>query len=100
MKVKLLKKIHKRYNWYFNANKEPVLIDHLEKDVTVYNFDYVREQCKYTLEDVEKRVQVSHEEWCYRWFKTDVLKTFGITWKRERNNYKIATKKYQKKLPK
>jgi len=100
MKVKLLKKIHKRYNWYFNANKEPVLIDHLKKHVIIYDFDYVKKQNQYTDEDIVKKVEVSHEEWCYRNFKWDILKSFGLTWKRERHNYKIAIRKYQKKLPK
>lgn len=31
MKTKLLRKLHKKYNWYFNSSKDIVLIDHANK---------------------------------------------------------------------
>jgi hypothetical protein len=98
MKIKLLKKLRKRYNWYFNKDKFPVLIDHSNKTATIYDIEYLAERAKYTLEDIEVKVKVNHTEWAIRYLKMDILKEWG--WKYDRCVYKLAIKKYKRKLPK
>ena len=66
MKVKLLKKLRKRYAWYFNKNKFPVLIDHKKRSVTIYDLDYLMNKLSYTEEDIKQRIQVEHHEWALR----------------------------------
>ena len=100
MKVKLLKKIRKRYSWYFKKDKTPILIDHSNKTVEVYDVDYVSKAHNYTEQQIQNDVKVPLKEWCYRWFRVDIFKTFGIDWKVDKNTYKLAVKKYNKKLPK
>jgi hypothetical protein len=77
MKVKLLKKLRKRYSWYFNNDNFPVLIDHHNKSVRIYDLEYVSALNKYTLEDVKEKVKVSHDEWALRHLKTDILGKYG-----------------------
>ena len=98
MKIKLLKKLRKRYNWYFNKDKFPVLIDHLEKTATVYDLEYVSGRAKYTMEDVKEKVKVDHTEWALRMMKLDTLKKWG--WEIGKSTYRLATRKYNKKLTK
>lgn len=98
MKVKLLKKLRKRYNWYFNKDNFPVLIDHTEQEVTLYDLEYMCNLFDYTLEDVKQKVKISHTEWALRCLKKDILDEYG--WTISRVRYKLAVRKYKKKLPK
>ena len=95
MKIKLLKKIRKRYNWYFNKEKYPVLIDHKKKIAKVYDLEYC---CK--VEDIEvKSVQIfigcKKTEWALRIMKRDILSQYG--WKISRVLYKQANRIYKSK---
>ena len=96
MKVKLLKKLRKRYNWYFNKDKFPVLIDHYKKKCIIYDLQYVSALNKYTLEDVQQKVKVSHDEWALRHLKTDILGKYG--WDINKVHYEIAVRRYKLKL--
>lgn len=96
MKVKLLKKLRKRYNWYFNKDKFPILIDHLREKATVYDLDYLMNRFDYSLEKVKENVKVDHTEWALRWLKTDILGYYG--WSMSRINYRLANRKFKKKL--
>jgi hypothetical protein len=98
MKVKLLKKIKARYNWYFNKDSFPVLIDHKEKRVTIYDLEYMCEYYKYSLEDVKEKVKVPHTEWALRRMKLDLLFEHG--YQMNRSIYRIATRKYKSMLSK
>jgi hypothetical protein len=98
MKVKLLKKLRKRYNWYFNNDGFPVLIDHYNKNVTIYDLEYLTYKLKYTIQDLEAKVKVSHTEWALRWLKTDILKDYG--WSVHKSFYKKANKRYKLRLTK
>jgi hypothetical protein len=40
MNVRLLKKIHKRYDWYFRKDGVPVVIDHLNKALILLDDDH------------------------------------------------------------
>jgi len=96
MKVKLLKKLRKRYNWYFNKDNFPVLIDHHYKNVTIYDLEYCMGVVKYTLQDVEAKVKVSHTEWALRFLKSDILKDYG--WSTQKSLYKKANRNYKLRL--
>jgi hypothetical protein len=98
MKVKLLKKLRKRYDWYFNKNKFPVLIDHKKRSVTIYDLDYLMNRLSYTEESIKQRVQVEHDEWALRWLKTDLLKDYG--WDIKRTWYRQAVTKLKHKIAK
>jgi hypothetical protein len=98
MKVKLLKKLRKKYNWYFNKDGFPVLIDHSNKIATVYDLEYLAKRANYTLEEIEVKVKVDHTEWAIRWLKGDILKEWD--WKYDRSVYRLAMKKYNRKLTK
>jgi hypothetical protein len=98
MKVKLLKKIRKRYNWYFNNEKFPVFIDKVKKTAKIYDLEYMSNRYNYSLEDVKEKVKIDHTEWALRCLKMDIIGPYG--WDMSRVRYKLALKKYKRKLPK
>ena len=98
MKVKLLKKLRKRYSWYFNNDNFPVLIDHYNKSARIYDLELVSALNKYTLEDVKQKVKVNHDEWALRHLKTDILGKYG--WSMQNSIYKQAVRRYKLKLAK
>lgn len=80
MKVKLLKKIRKRFDWYIDKNGVPILIDKKKKISTRINVNWCKEYLNYTDKDVAEKINVSMEEWCWRWLKTRMLQPFGYNW--------------------
>ncbi len=95
MKTKLLKKIRKQFSWYFNKDGFPVVINHEKQEVDIYDLEYCSKRIGYTLEEVEVKVKVSHQEWALRLLKNDILKPYG--YKLQRNWYKLAVKKLKQK---
>jgi hypothetical protein len=98
MKVKLLKKLHKKYSWYFNNDKFPVLIIHSQKTVRLYDLEYLTNRFNYSLEDIKEKVKVDHTEWALRCLKLDIIDQFG--WDMSKVRYKLAVRNYKRKLPK
>ena len=98
MKVKVLKKLRKRYDWYFNTDGFPVLIDHIKKTVTLYDVEYLCQRNNYKVEDLPTLVKVEHTEWALRVMKWDLLQEWG--WNISRVRYRIATRKLKNKQPK
>lgn len=94
MKVKLLKKLHKRYDWYFNDEKYPVLIDHWRKTAVVYSLEYCLTLSKYSLE-AERKVHCGYLEWAMRMMKRDILTSWG--WSVDKSLYKMANRKFKTK---
>lgn len=92
MKTKLLKRLHKRYDWYFNNEGYPVLIDKWFKNVKAYTEEYCLGR---KIVDKEK-IKCGMEEYALRVLKVDILK--GYDWSPDRNNYKKATKIYKRIL--
>jgi hypothetical protein len=105
MNIKLLKKIRKRYDWYFNKEKYPVLICHNTKEVISIDFEYCTYISNYTLEDVKQKVKIDYTEWALRLMKVRILKNYGITYNnllyhrinRSLNNKKKKYNQYGKK---
>lgn len=95
MKTKLLKKIRKRYEWYFNNDGFPVLIDHYKKSVTLYDVEYCTTRFNYKVEDLPTIVKVPLQEWAIRILKTDILSQYG--WNISNVRYKIAVSRLKKK---
>lgn len=95
MKTKLLKKIKKRYNWYFNKENYPVLIDHYTKLVTVYSVEYCAKRNNYTLEQIDELIECGKEEWCLRIMKRDLLERYG--WTLNKSVYRLACKNLKNK---
>lgn len=96
MKTKLLKKLHKRYSWYFNKEGFPVLLNHKKERVILYDIEYCMNLNNYTPEDVLVKIKVPYQEWALRIMKRDILTSFG--WDIERVRYKIAKNKLKSKL--
>jgi len=96
MKTKLLKKIHKRYNWYFNSEKNPVLIDKFLKTATIYDIEFCCYENNMKIEDVDKSVKCEKTEWTLRTMKRKILSTYG--WSFNRAIFKLALKRYKQKL--
>ena len=98
MKVKLLKKIRKKYNWYFNKDGFPVLINHHKQTATVYNLELACKLTSTKIEDVPKVIEVSNTVWCLRLMKRDILGIYGYSF--DKFIYKMAKRNYKRKLPK
>lgn len=96
MKTKLLKKLHKRYNWYFNKEKYPVLIDKVLKKAIVYDFEYCCNQCGIKIEDLDNHVKCDKYEWTLRIMKRKLLSEYG--WSFDRSIFKQALKRYKERL--
>lgn len=98
MKVKLLKTIRKKYSWYFNKEKYPVLINHVLKKATVYNKEYCIQKTNSKIEDVK----CEHTEWALRIFKKDILFQYGwyFTDRINKVDYKMAMSIFNKKSKK
>jgi hypothetical protein len=95
MRTKLLKKLHKTYDWYFNNDGFPLLINHYKKSVTLYDVEYLCQRMNYKVEDLPTLVQVPHTEWALRMMKLDILQEYG--WEMSRVRYKIATRRLKQK---
>lgn len=96
MKTKLLKKIRKRYLWYFNKQGYPVLIDKKKQTAKLYDLEYLMQQNNYTWDDVQRNVQVLHTEWAIRHLKSDILFQYG--WNYNRVIYRLAMRRYENRL--
>jgi len=95
MRTKLLKKIRKRYEWYFNNDGYPVLIDHYKKLVTLYDVEYCAKRYGYKVEDLPILIKVPLQEWAIRILKTDILGEYG--WTIGKVRYKIAVSRLKQK---
>jgi hypothetical protein len=95
MKTKLLKKIRKRYEWYFNNDGFPVLIDHYKKIVTLYDVEYCTTRLGYKVDDLPTIVKVPLQEWAIRILKIDILGQYG--WNINNVRYKIAVSRLKQK---
>jgi len=91
MKVKLLKKIRKRFNWYIGKTGFPVLIDHLKRCAIIIDVDFLKEQTDYSDEDVKNKVTISMEDWAWNYLHNLILKPYGYSLKDIR--YNIAIKR-------
>jgi hypothetical protein len=96
MKIKLLKKLKKRYSWYFNKTKYPVLIDHLLKKAIVYDLEYCLEKDNFKIEELK----CEHTEYALRILKKDILTKYGWNYGERVNrfSYNKANSIYNKKL--
>ncbi len=94
MKVKLLKKIRKRFTWYKNNAGTYVLADKLMKSVTFIN------EFHYKQLTTESTNIVGIDEYLYRLLKDKLLKPFGFSYNEImfRQSLKMAEKKKQEKL--
>jgi hypothetical protein len=100
MNIKLLKKIRKRYDWYFNSEKFPVLISHCSKKVIVMDMEYCKRVSNYSFEDIKELVKVNHTEWALRFMKNYILAEFGIKYsniqyRQVNREFKNKQKKYK-----
>lgn len=96
MKTKLLKRLHKRYNWYFNKEKHPILIDKLLKKATIYDLETCCNKVNLKIEEIDDRVKCEKDEWVLRIMKRDILTKYG--WTFDRSVYKQALKRYKERL--
>ena len=90
MKTKLLRKIRKRYQWYFNKDGYPVLLDMMEETAKLYDLEYCVSFHKYKMEDLPNLIKVSYTEWALRHLKMDILSQHG--WSMKRVNFRLASR--------
>lgn len=79
MKVKLLKKIHSRYSWYFNVDGYPVLVDHKRESVKAYTLGYCMNVTNTSTEDLANKVTIDYKNWAMRIFKEEFLSKWGYS---------------------
>jgi hypothetical protein len=77
MKVKLLKKIRKRFSWYIGVSGSPVLVDHKNKTIKKINESFYRKYVD-SLEGPIKGLEIPLEEACFRLLKTFMLKPYNF----------------------
>jgi hypothetical protein len=78
MKVKLLKKIRKRYSWIFNKKGYPVIIDKYTKSSWRYDYEY----CLRTFaenDEFKLSLEISKQEWCLRMLKRNFFSQYGYS---------------------
>lgn len=88
MKTKLLKKVRKKYGYYFNQNGYPILVNHLLKQVEVINPEYCAKKAGYEVKNLSDTIEVPLNEWCWRFLKSEMLGEYG--WNMTRSFYKKA----------
>lgn len=106
MKTKLLRKVRKRFSWYLNSEKRPVLIDNYANKIITYQNDDI--QNRYGLEFYKEFSNLSYEkqiESIWHYFKYEMLGDYGYhkyklksIFKKTKRNYKLITslnKKYK-----
>lgn len=96
MKTKLLKKIRKRYNWYFNKEGFPILIDNYRLEATIIDLNYCMIFHNIKAHELDSLIRCSHQEWALRTLKIKILSNYGYTLNGA--IYKKALKKYREKL--
>lgn len=69
MKIKLLKKVRKRFSWYFRSNGDIILVDHQRQTHMLINNDYV-------IRNYGKEPEVGFATMKYRALKESILKPF------------------------
>ena len=89
MKAKLLKRIRKRFDYYFNKDGEPILIDLSKKEYILINMVFYRQYGNFnSIEDARKSITLSNEkEVLWRLLKDTMLRPFGYKYGNLRFNY-------------
>jgi hypothetical protein len=77
MKVKLMKKIRKRFSWFISSNGKFILIDHKLKMTIVYDEEHACKISGISKAEIPDKVQCEVEEWIWRLFKEHMTKPFG-----------------------
>ena len=80
MKVKLLKKIRKRFGYYFRkSDGYPVLVDYKQRKHAIFSPKYLPELNGYSSEEeMMKKVEIDLKEYAWRCMKERMLKPFGL----------------------
>ena len=79
MKVKLLKKIRKRFDWYIRKSDQvPIVLDLKEKTHYIFTDDLLVTLTKYeNAELMRKSIEISIDEYRWRLAKDFMYKKFG-----------------------
>ena len=96
MKTKLLKKIRKSFNWYINPSGFPVLINHLNRTVTLINVAELKRYYDYKDDSYKESVEVTMQEWAWRNLKQRMYKKFGYDITNHWYNMAVRKEKYGK----
>lgn len=96
MKTKLLKKIRKRFSWYLNSERRPVLIDNCKKEVKTYtdiDISFLLSVGTYS-EFIKESEQVKNEK-AWNLFKSNMLDDYGYNNKNKKWRFKKATSNFK-----
>jgi hypothetical protein len=82
MKIKLLKKIRKRFGYYFRkSDGYPVLVDYKKRKHTIFSQKYLPELNGYSSgKEMMKHIEIDLEEYAWRCMKERMLKPFGFSY--------------------
>ncbi len=95
MRTKLLKKLKKKYDWYFNKEGFPVLIQHKIEHAEVIDLEYC---LNYYNVDKDVKLEISQQEWALRCLKNKILGPYGYHY--TRSNYRLAQRNLKRNQPK
>lgn len=103
MNIHYLRKIRKRYEWYFNSQGFPVLLDKLNKIVQVYNVEYVKlctgvNDWQELIDNGSVTPGTSNQEVAFTVMKVHLYRYIGESRdaRKTRRNYLMATKRFEK----
>ena len=105
MKTKLLKKIRKRFDYYWNSKRTLVIIDYIAQKVVIINKDFLKDERFFTEENF-KAIEDYQSEYLRRVGINYMTSKFGVSWDASKIMYKKAIrvitqlKKQNKKISK
>lgn len=97
MKVKLLKKIRKRFGWYITPSGKYILVDKIKRNYERIDETVLRK--RFNLEDDEKfkkEIEIEIDEWCWRHLKATMLRPFNVEWSLYNWTRRMSEKSYKK----
>jgi hypothetical protein len=79
VKTKLLRKLRKRFGYYFNIHGWPVLVDHTLQKVFIINQDDVMDHAQVkNMAEYMERIEVDMKTYSWRLLKTHMGKAFHV----------------------
>lgn len=97
MKTRLLKKIRKRFSWYLNSQKRPVLIDKYSEKVKTYSdIDIsILTDSKTFSEFIKESEQIKNKK-AWNYFMSDMLSDYGYSKKVKNWRFRTAISNLKK----
>lgn len=96
MKTKLLRKVRKRFSWYLNSEKRPVLIDNYKREINTYtDIDIAFLLSVQAYSDFIKESEQIKNEKAWNLFKSNMLDDYGYNNKIKKWRFRKATSNFK-----